>query len=63
MRVISVSDAEEEPDQHSIVHASAIVITHLEDSSDEERKGMALNIGSRSLRDLMKARNKAPVSK
>ena len=63
VQVISVSDAEEEPDRHSSVHALVPVVARLEDTLDEKEEEMALNAGSKSLRDLMKARNKISASK
>ena len=36
--MISVSDAEEEPDRHLSVHAPALVVTHLEGTSDKEEE-------------------------
>nr|XP_023895640.1 uncharacterized protein LOC112007520 [Quercus suber] len=63
VQVISVSEAEEEPDRHSSVHAPVPVVAHLEDTSDKEEEKMALKAEIKSLRNLMNARNKVSALK
>ena len=53
-----ISEAEEEADEYSCVPTSALIITYVEDSSDNEEEEMAPKT-SPSLRELMKGRNKA----
>ena len=48
---------------HSGVHAPALVIARLNNTSEEEEDRMALNQGNKSLRDLMAALNKVSTSK
>ena len=55
---IVISEAEEETDKYSCVQTPAPIITYVEDSSDNEEEEMAPKTGP-SLRELMKARNKA----
>ena len=55
---IVISEAEEEADEYSCIQTPALIITYLEDSSDNEEE-MAPKTGS-YLRELMKGRNKAP---
>ena len=54
---IVISKAEEEADKYSCVQTPALIITYVEDSSDNEEE-MAPKTGP-SLRELMKGRNKA----
>ena len=56
---IVISEAEEETDEYSCVQTPALIITYVEDSSDNEEEEMAPKLGP-SLRELMKWRNKAP---
>ena len=57
VEVIFISEAEEERDKYSCVQVPAPVITYVEDSSDEEVEKMAPK-PDKSLRELMKGRNK-----
>ena len=57
VEAIFISEAKEETDRHSCVQALAPVITCVEDSSDEEVEEMSPKAG-KSLRELMKGRNK-----
>ena len=57
---IVILEAEEETDEYSCVQTPAQIITYVGDSSDE-KKAMAPKTGP-SLRDLMKNRNKVPLS-
>ena len=61
MRVeaIVISEAGEETDKYSCIQTPALIVTYVEDSSDNEVEEMAPK-PSPSLRELMKARNKAP---
>ena len=61
MRVeaIVILEAEEETDEYSCIQTSAPIVTYVEDSSDNEAEEMAPK-PNQSLRELMKARNKAP---
>ena len=54
-----ISEAEEEIDEYSCVQTPAPIITYVEDSLDNESEKMAPK-PNQSLRELMKARNKAP---
>ena len=58
VEVIFISEAMEETDKYLCVQAPTPVITCVEDSSDEEAKEMAPKT-DKSLRELMKGRNKA----
>ena len=51
--VVHISDAEDEPDRHLGVHASILVISNLDSTSKKKKDDMALNRGSKGLRDLM----------
>ena len=51
--------SEEETDEYSCVKTPAPIVTYVEDSSDNEAEEMAPK-SSPSLRELMKAMNKAP---
>ena len=64
MRVeaIVILEAEEETDEYSCIQTSAPIVTYVEDSSDNEAEEMTPK-PSPSLRELMKARNKAPSPK
>ena len=55
---IVISEAEEEADEYSCVQTPALIITYVEDSSDNEEE-MAPKTGP-YLRELIKGRNKAP---
>ena len=57
---IVISEAEEEIDEYSCVQTPALIITYVEDSSDNKEEEMAPKTGL-SLRELMKGRNKAPA--
>ena len=61
MRVeaIVILEAEEETNEYSCIQTSAPIVTYVEDSSDNEAEEMTPK-PSPSLRELMKARNKAP---
>ena len=61
-QIVHISNAEEETDRHSGVHASILVIARPDNTSEEEENEMALNRGNKSLRDLMAARNKGLTS-
>ena len=61
--VVNILDTEDETDRNSGVHAPTLVIAHPDNTSQEEEDGMALNWGSKSLRDLMAARYKVSTSK
>ena len=56
---IVISKAEEETDEYSCVQTPALIVTYMEDSSNNEEERMAPKPGP-SLRELMKGRNKAP---
>ena len=56
--IVSTSDVEGKTNRHSGVHFPTLVIAHLDSSSKEKEKDMALNKGNKSLRELMAARNK-----
>ena len=58
VETIFISEAEEEIDRYSCVQTPAPVITYVEDTSDEKAEEMALKT-DKSLRELMKGRNKA----
>ena len=58
VETIFISEAEEEIDRYSCVQTPALVITYVEDTSDEKAEEMALKT-DKSLRELMKGRNKA----
>ena len=61
MRVeaIVISEVEEETDEYSCIQTPAPIVTYMEDSSDNEVEKMAPK-PNQSLRELIKARNKAP---
>ena len=61
--MVHISDAEDEPDRHSGVHTSILVIARLDSTSKEEEDEMALNWRNKGLRELMAARNKGSNSK
>ena len=58
VEAILISEAEEKADRYSCVQTPALIITYLEDSSDNKEE-MAPKT-SPSLRELMKGRNKTP---
>ena len=62
-QVVHISDAEDEPDRHSGVHAPILVIAHPDSTFEEEEDEMALTRGNKGLRDLMARRNKGSTSK
>ena len=57
VETIFISKAKEEIDRYSCVQAPALVITYVEDSSDDEVEEMASK-SNKSLRELMKGKNK-----
>ena len=61
-QIVHISDAEEETDRHSGVHAPILVIAHPDSTSKEEVDEMALNWGNKSLRDLIATRIKGSTS-
>ena len=61
-QIVHISNAEEETDRHSGVHASILVIARPDSTSEEKEDEMALNQENKSLRDLMAARNKGSTS-
>ena len=60
--VVHISDAEEETDRNSGVHAPILVIAHPDNTSEEKKEEVAFNWGNRSLRDLMAMRNRGTTS-
>ena len=62
-QVVHISDAKDEPDRHSGVHALILVITCPHSTLEEEEDEMALNWGNKGLRGLMAARKKGSTSK
>ena len=59
VEAIVISEAEEETDEYSCIQTPALIVTYVEDSSDNEAEEMAPK-SNQSLRELMKVRNKAP---
>ena len=59
VEAIVISEAEEETDEYSCIQTPAPIVTYVEDSSDNETEEMAPK-PNQSLRELIKARNKAP---
>ena len=59
VEAIVISEAKEETDEYSCIQTPAPIVTYVENSSNNEAKEMALK-PNQSLRELMKARNKAP---
>ena len=59
VEAIVILEAEEETDEYSCVQTSALIVTYVEDSSDNDVEEMAPKL-TPSLRELMKGRNKAP---
>ena len=59
VEAIVISEAKEETDEYSCIQTPPPIVTYVEDSSDNEAQEMAPK-PSPSLRELMKARNKAP---
>ena len=55
-----ISEAEEETDEYSCIQTPAPIVTYVEDFSDNEAEEMAPKSG-KSLRELMKGRNTAPI--
>ena len=62
VEAIVISEAEEETDEYSCIQTPALIVTYVEDSSDNEAEEMAPK-SNQSLRELMKVRNKAPSPK
>ena len=60
VEAIVISEAEEETDEYSCIQTLAPIVTYVEDSSDNEVEEMAPKSG-KSLRELMKGRNTAPI--
>ena len=60
--LIELLDVEGEPDRNFVIGTPPLIITCLDDSSDEEVDNMASNKG-KSLRELMAARGKGQTSK
>ena len=58
VEMIFISETEEETERYSCVQTPAPTITYVEDTSDEKAEEMALKT-DKSLRELMKGRNKA----
>ena len=61
-QIVHISDAEDELDRHSGVHAPILVIARPDSTSKEEEDEMALNRENKSLRGLMAPRNKGSTS-
>ena len=61
-QIVHISNVKEETKRHSGVHASILVIAHLDSTFEEEEDDMALNRGNKSLRDLMAIGNKGSTS-
>ena len=61
-QVVHISEAEDETDRYSGVHAPILVISRLDNTSEEKEDKMALNRGNKSQRDLMAIRNKGSTS-
>ena len=59
VEAIVISEAEEETDKYSCIQTPAPIVTYVEDSSDNEAEEMAPK-PNQILRELIKARNKAP---
>ena len=59
VEAIVILEAKEETDEYSCIQTPTPIVTYVEDSSDNEAKEMAPK-PSPMLRELMKARNKAP---
>ena len=60
--LICILDTEGESDRSSGVHNPYLILTH-PDNSDEEEDSMVVNKGNKSLRDLLAARGKESTSK
>ena len=60
VEAIVISEAEEEIDEYSCIQTPVLIVTYVEDSSDNEAEEMTLKSG-KSLRELMKGRNTAPI--
>ena len=61
--LINISNAEGELDRNFGVHTPILVLTHPDNSFDEEEDSMVLNKGNKSLRELMASRGKESTSK
>ena len=60
VKAIVILEAEEETNEYSCIQIPALIVTYVENSSDNEAEEMAPKPNP-SLRELMKARNKAPT--
>ena len=60
VEAIVISEAEEEIDEYSCIQTPVLIVTYVEDSSDNEAEEMTPKSG-KSLRELMKGRNMAPI--
>ena len=60
VEAIVISEAEEETDEYLFIQTPAPIVIYVEDSSDNEVEEMAQKSG-KSLRELMKGRNTAPI--
>ena len=60
VEAIVISEAEEETDEYLFIQTPAPIVIYVEDSSDNEVEEMAPKSG-KSLRELMKGRNTAPI--
>ena len=60
VEAVVISEVEEETDEYSCIQTPALIITYVEDSSDNEAEEMAPK-SSKSLRELMKGRNIGPT--
>ena len=60
VEAIIILETEEETNEYSCVQTPAPIVTYVEDSSDNEAEEMAPKSG-KSLRELMKGRNTAPI--
>ena len=61
--VVHISDAKDELDRHLGVHASILMVSHPDSTSEKKEDEMALNRGNKGLRKLMATRNKWSTSK
>ena len=60
--MIQVSDLEDEPNRFSSTHTSDLIVTHIDNSFEEEEEEMALN-RKKGLRELLADRAKGPMPK
>ena len=61
VEAIVISETEEETNEYSCIQTLALIVTYVEDSSDNKAEKMASKSGN-NLRELMKGRNTAPIS-